>query len=276
MAVDAATLTFVGNATTIIRYGPLTLLTDPNFIAKGRRAYLGYGLSSRRLKGPAVRVDELPELDGVILSHLHGDHWDEVAERNLDRRLPILTTPVASRTLRRKGFRLAEGLRTWNSEILSKGDCQVRVTATPGRHAPGVLSRLLPPVMGTLLEFGPRGGEPELRVHISGDTLMYDELAEIGRRYPHIDAGIVHLGGTKLLGLIPASMDGKQGALWLETVDCATVVPVHYDDYAAFRSPLSEFERELGRRGLHERLRRVERGGTQTLTRQLRVKRVPH
>lgn len=271
MAVDAATLTFVGNATAIIKYGPFTLLTDPNFIRKGQRAYLGYGLTSKRLKDPAMRVDDLPELDGVILSHLHGDHWDGVAERRLDRRLPILTTPAASRALRRKGFRYAEGLRTWNSEILTKQDHQIRVTAMPGRHAPGPLRRMLPPVMGSMLEFGPRGGEPELRVYISGDTLLYDGLAEIRRRYPDIDVGIVHLGGTRLLRVVPATMDGRQGALWLETMDCATVVPVHYDDYTVFRSPLSDFERELGRRGLHDRLRRVERGGTRPLSRRQRV-----
>lgn len=271
MAVDAATLTFVGNATAIIKYGPFTLLTDPNFIRKGQRAYLGYGLTSKRLKDPAVLVDDLPELDGVILSHLHGDHWDGVAERRLDRRLPILTTPAASRALRRKGFRYAEGLRTWNSEILTKQDHQIRVTAMPGRHAPGPLRRMLPPVMGSMLEFGPRGGEPELRVYISGDTLLYDGLAEIRRRYPDIDVGIVHLGGTRLLRVVPATMDGRQGALWLETMDCATVVPVHYDDYTVFRSPLSDFERELGRRGLHDRLRRVERGGTRPLSRRQRV-----
>ncbi len=268
MAVEAVTLTFVGNATTIIRYGPFTLLTDPNFLRKGQRAYLGYGLTSRRLKDPALPVDGLPELDGVVLSHLHGDHWDRVAERHLDRRLPILTTPAASRALRRKGFRHAEGLRTWNSEVLTKGDHQIRVTAMPGRHAPGPLRRMLPPVMGSMLEMGPRGREPDLRLYISGDTLLYDGLAEIRRRYPDIDVGVVHLGGTRLLRTIPATMDGRQGALWLETMDCATVVPVHYDDYTVFRSPLSDFERELGRRGLHERLRRVERGGTRQLTRE--------
>ncbi|MEO3784078.1 MBL fold metallo-hydrolase [Actinocorallia sp. B10E7] len=272
MSGDAATLTFVGNATTVIRYGPFTLLTDPNFIRRGQRAYLGYGLSSRRLKDPAISVEDLPELDGVILSHLHGDHWDSVAERHLDRRLPVLTTPAASRTLRGRGFRQAEGLRTWGSQTLTKQDHQIRVTAMPGRHAPGAMRRLLPPVMGSLLEFGPRGGDPELRVYISGDTLMYGELAEIHRRHPHIDAGIVHLGGTRLLGLLTVTMDGEQGARWLETVGCATVVPVHYDDYTVFKSPLSDFEKELGRRGLHGRLRRVERGGTHLITRQQAVR----
>jgi len=34
-------LTFIGNATVLLRIGSFTLLTDPNFIRKGQRAYLG-------------------------------------------------------------------------------------------------------------------------------------------------------------------------------------------------------------------------------------------
>jgi hypothetical protein len=40
------------------------------------------------------------------------------------------------------------------------------------------------------------------------------------------------------------------------------VVPVHYDDYPVFRSPLSDFVAEMGRRGDTSRLRTVHRGET--------------
>lgn len=39
-------ITFVGNATVIIRYGGLTILTDPNFLHRGDHVHLGYGLTS--------------------------------------------------------------------------------------------------------------------------------------------------------------------------------------------------------------------------------------
>jgi L-ascorbate metabolism protein UlaG (beta-lactamase superfamily) len=53
-------LTFVGTATTVLRLGGFTLLTDPNFLHRGQRAYLGYGLTSKRLTEPALQPDELP------------------------------------------------------------------------------------------------------------------------------------------------------------------------------------------------------------------------
>lgn len=40
---QVGTLTFIGTATTLLRVGSFTVLTDPNFLHKGQRAYLGKG-----------------------------------------------------------------------------------------------------------------------------------------------------------------------------------------------------------------------------------------
>jgi len=135
LARPTGSLTFIGNATTLIRFGELTLLTDPNFLHRGQRAYLGYGLTSKRLTDPAVSISELPELDAVVLSHLHGDHWDRVAHRGLDHDLPVITTPHASRRLQWRGFPRATGLRTWTAHTITSGLTSVRITALPGRHS---------------------------------------------------------------------------------------------------------------------------------------------
>jgi hypothetical protein len=57
---DAGSLTFVGTATTILRLGSFAVLTDPNFLHRGQRAYLGKGLWSRRLTEPSMRVEDVP------------------------------------------------------------------------------------------------------------------------------------------------------------------------------------------------------------------------
>ena len=88
-------LTFIGTATTVLQLGPFTVLTDPNFLRRGQRAYLGKGLWSRRLTDPARSPEELPRLDAVVLSHLHGDHFDRVARASLGRDAPVVTTPQA-------------------------------------------------------------------------------------------------------------------------------------------------------------------------------------
>jgi L-ascorbate metabolism protein UlaG (beta-lactamase superfamily) len=263
---DAPSLYFIGTATTLIRYGDLTLLTDPNFLHQGERAYLGYGLTSKRLTSPALTPDQLPPLDAIVLSHLHGDHWDRRANHALDHDLPVLTTPHAARRLHWRGFARAVGLRTWTTHEMVVGETRLRVTAVPGRHAPGALQHVLPPVMGSVLEFGPIAGPVLLRLYISGDTLLVEELREIPRRFSDIHAAVLHLGGTRLPGGVMVTMDGQQGADLMELIDAGVAIPIHYDDYTRFKSPLADFRREVVKRGLLARVRFVERGQTVDLT----------
>src|SRR4051794_26645547 len=107
-----SSLFFVGTATTVVRRDGFTVITDPNFLRRGQRAYLGKGLSSKRLTEPAITVDEVPRLDAVALSHLHGDHYDRVTRKGLDPSVPVVTTTQGAKRLRKRGVSTT-GLRTW-------------------------------------------------------------------------------------------------------------------------------------------------------------------
>lgn len=254
-------LTFVGTATAVVRLGSFTLLTDPNFLHRGQRAYLGKGLWSRRLTEPSMRVDQVPPVDAVLLSHLHGDHFDRVARRHLARTPPVLTTPAASRKLRSWGFQ-AVGMPTWASETMRREDETLTVQALPGIHGRGLIRPLLPPVMGTLLDYeGPSGVR---RIYITGDTLTGDHLHEIRRRCESIDVVVAHLGGTRVL-FHTVTMDAPMGVQLLRDVPTSRVIPVHYDDYPVFRSPVSDFVDLLGRSGLATQVTVPRRGETVAL-----------
>jgi hypothetical protein len=49
-------VSFIGNATTLIRFGGLTILTDPAFLHKGEHVYLGHGIWARREVEPACHL----------------------------------------------------------------------------------------------------------------------------------------------------------------------------------------------------------------------------
>ncbi|MFD0772946.1 MBL fold metallo-hydrolase [Streptomonospora algeriensis] len=251
-------VTFIGTATTVITWRGLTVLTDPNFLHRGQYAYLGKGLIARRLTQPAATIGELPPIDAVVLSHLHGDHFDRVARRGLDRQVPVVTTPAAATRLHRWGFHRSIGLHTWHEHTLSAGDTTLRITSVPGRHAPHGFSWLLPPVMGTVLEFSaPR---TSLRIYVSGDTLLFPGLAEIKERYPDLDLMIVHLGGTKLPGGLVVTMDGSAGARLADLLRPRRTLPVHYEDYTVFASPLSDFLAAMETRNMAETVTVVPAG----------------
>lgn len=249
-------ITFVGTATVILRHAGFTILTDPNFLHKGDHVHLGFGMTSERLTEPAIDFEQLPLVDLVVLSHLHEDHFDRLVAERLAKTTPIVTTPHAARGLAKMGFTNLHALDTWQGLNVSKGGETLRVVAMPGKHAPVPLQWIFPSVMGSLLEFG-----TGVRLYVTGDTLLHDRLHEIPARYPEIDVGLLHLGGTRVLGVL-VTMDAAQGLEVLKIVKPNVAIPIHNDDYTVFESPRSEFERVVREAGLEDRVRYLERGET--------------
>lgn len=253
-----AQLTHIGNATVLLELGPFTVLTDPSFLHKGEHVHLGYGLTSKRVVEPSLRPEDLPPIDLVVLSHLHEDHFDVVAEAALDHTIPIVTTPHAAEALKLRGFTDTHGIDTWHAFRLERKGSSLQVTATPAQHGPRIFHKLLPPTMGSLLDYrGPRG-EP-FWLYISGDTLAVEQLREIPRRFPDIDLALLHLGGTRVLGVL-VTADAEHGLRMLRAIDPDEAIPVHYDDFDVFKSPLADFKKAVRSAGLEGKVRYLERG----------------
>jgi L-ascorbate metabolism protein UlaG (beta-lactamase superfamily) len=260
-SAESGSVQFIGTATVLIRYAGFTILTDPNFLHKGDHVHLGYGLKSQRLTEPAIPFDKLPPIDLVVLSHMHGDHFDQLVQEKLDRNMPIVTTPEASEKLADLGFKNRHALATWDALVVRKGGATLRVTAMPARHGPPGASVPLPETMGSMLEFS-ASGKAGYRMYISGDTLVYEDLEDIPRRYPDIDLALLHLGGTRILGVMKVTMDGKDGVKLMQLLAPHHAIPIHYNDYDVFKSPLSEFENEVKAAGLEGKVTYLKHGET--------------
>jgi hypothetical protein len=145
---DNASIFFVGTATTILEWEGIRLMTDPNFIHAGDHVHLGPGVRGTRKTNPAFDLDELPRIDVVLLSHYHGDHFDQEVEAQLRRNLPIITTPHAKSHLAHKAdgeaFTDVYELDAWKSMMIDiKGEGKerstekvpvIKVTGMPGKH----------------------------------------------------------------------------------------------------------------------------------------------
>lgn len=145
---ENASIYFVGTATTILEYANIRIMTDPNFLHAGDHVHLGPGVTATRRTDPALELDELPNIDLVLLSHYHEDHFDRVVEDRLRRDLPIVTTPHAKSHLQQKGdesFTDITALEFWESVLAGKTDGKerIKITGMPGKHVPdGVLDTL--------------------------------------------------------------------------------------------------------------------------------------
>lgn len=254
---------FIGNATVLIRYAGFTILTDPTFIHMHEKVQIAPTITSTRLTNPALDIEELPPLDLVVLSHFHGDHFDQVAVRKLDKSIPIVTTPHATEELSIRGFTKLHKLETWESISFVKDDVQLNIISMPGQHGSLPVAIFLPQVMGSILDFKTKGGQQLLRLYITGDTLVFDDIKEIPKRYPNVDVALLHLGGTMAMGIM-LTMDAKEGVEMFRIIHPKKAIPIHYNDYDVFKSPLEDFQRLAKEAGIEERIHYLKHGETYT------------
>lgn len=257
---DKGSVQFIGNATMLIRYAGFTILTDPNFLHKGDHAHLGYGLKTKRLTDPAIPLEKLPPIDLIVLSHFHGDHFDGLVQKKLDRNIPIATTAAARQELEKLGFKSLHPIQKWSTLTIKKADAQLRVTAMPARHGPPGVAVALPETMGSMLEFGKHGEHVGYRMYITGDTLVYDEIQEIPKRFSDINLALLHLGGTKILNTVLVTMDADQGVQMMKIIAPQHAIPIHYNDYDVFKSPIEDFQQQIRAAGLDNKVTYLKHG----------------
>jgi L-ascorbate metabolism protein UlaG (beta-lactamase superfamily) len=103
----AAVVTFIGHATFLIQTPAGNILTDPIY---SQRAGPLNVLGPRRVRQPAVLLDDLPPISTVLLSHNHYDHCDLRTLRLLAKRFdPTVVTPLGNGVLvRSAGVRRVE------------------------------------------------------------------------------------------------------------------------------------------------------------------------
>ncbi len=244
-------ITYVGGPTALLEIGGLRLLTDPTFEAPGRRYHFGWGATSRKLDGPAATPEQLGRIDAVLLSHdHHADNLDDAGLALLPTAGRVLTTPSAEGRLGGN----ATGLAPWSSTTLALPEGgELKVTATPARHGPPLSRPIVGEVIGFLLEWE---GQRDGAFWISGDTVYFDGVAEVGRRFD-VGSALLHLGGVKFPVTGPAryTMNAAEAVRVAAEFQLETIVPIHYEGWKHFRQGRAEVERAFGEAGIEDRVR---------------------
>jgi L-ascorbate metabolism protein UlaG (beta-lactamase superfamily) len=246
-------ITHVGGPTALIEVAGWRLLTDPTFDPAGGKYSFGWGTGSQKLTDPSASAEALLPIDAVLLSHdHHDDNLDKAGRAFLPQAGTTVTTEAGAKRLRRDGLSTVRGLAPWATTTLDPdaaadadraGRVPLTITATPCRHGPPG-SR---PIVGDVIGFALRWEGAAGALWISGDTVLYDGVREVGPRIGEIDVAVIHLGGVRfpITGPVRFTMTAREGIELCSSLRPRVVVPLHYEGWKHFREGRSAIEAEL-------------------------------
>jgi L-ascorbate metabolism protein UlaG (beta-lactamase superfamily) len=243
--------TYIGGPTILIEYGDLRFLVDPTFDPAGTD-YPTPIYTLHKTKDPAISANHIGSGDAVLLSHDH--HFDNLdnAGREFLKTVPrVITTKAGAARLGDS----AEGFEAWETTTVGKTDLDsVKVTATPARHGPPDGDR--GPVVGFVLE---KAGLPT--VYLSGDTVWYEEVAEVSHRF-NIDIAVLFMGAAIVpeVGAAHLTFTAEEAVQAAKAFSKAVIVPVHYEGWKHFSESRPEIEKAFEAAFLTERIEWLEPG----------------
>jgi L-ascorbate metabolism protein UlaG (beta-lactamase superfamily) len=251
--MNSLRITLIGGPTALIEIDGFRLVTDPTFDAPGSSYQLPH-VKLEKLTGPALGADAIGAVDAVLLSHdQHFDNLDFSGRDFLAKAGRVLTTTVGAKRLGNH----VEGLAPWaTTELNGKDGRSLMVTATPARHGPAGIEPFAGDVIGFVLTSKDDGRAP---VYISGDTVWFDGVAEVARRFP---AGVVlpFAGAAQTRGPFHLTMDTNDVIETARAFPDAVIVPLHTDGWAHFRQNAGDLRLSFDALGFGARLKLLEPG----------------
>src|SRR5262249_59967436 len=196
----------------------------------GRFYSFGWGTFSRKRSKPALQPDELGPVDAVLLSHdQHQDNLDRAGRAFLAQVPQVISTQPAARRL--GGI---TPLAEWEAHVVPENG--LRITATPAQHTGlKLLNPIAGKVLGWVLEWP---GQADGVLYISGDTVFFEGIHEVARRFPRIDTAILHTGRAGfpyLTGPLPYTFHARGALQALEVLKPRRFIPVHCTGWWHFR-----------------------------------------
>ncbi|MNS87477.1 metal-dependent hydrolase [compost metagenome] len=202
-------ITQIRNATLHVVYGGIRFLVDP--MLSDRHAWPGFeGSVNSEERNPLVHLpmtkEEIIDVDAVIVTHLHEDHWDEEARKILPKTLPIFAQNDAdAATIRDQGFsdvRVVSDTSSFNG---------VQLIKTNGRHGTDAHYAKIGKALGEAcgVVFKQAGAKT---IYLAGDTIWQEDVASALTTHQP-DVAILNTGYAMVIGIEGGIIMGTQDVL---------------------------------------------------------------
>jgi L-ascorbate metabolism protein UlaG (beta-lactamase superfamily) len=216
-------ITVVNHSTALIQQRAGNILTDPIW---SKRASPMSWLGPKRRRKPGVRMDDLPDIDAVLISHNHYDHLDLPTLRRLAVRGPsrFIVAARCARLLRSEKIEPVYEL-DWGESLTTSG---ISIHCVPALHfsARGIFDRNKTLWCGYAIEF------PERLVYFAGDTGFGSHFAEIREKFgaPHV--ALLPIGAYKPRWFMsPVHMTPEEAVRAHEILGAKTSIAIHHGTF---------------------------------------------
>ena len=234
--VERLRVTMVGHATLLIQVAGLNLLTDP--VWSDRASPLAFA-GPKRVTAPGVRMEDLPPIDAILLSHNHYDHLDIKTLKALHQRhAPLIVTPLGNDAIVRRhspAARIKAG--DWGAEVEIAPGAQVHIVPATHWSSRGIRDRRMALWSGFMLRAGGR------LVYFAGDTgygtgRIFRTMRE---RFGPPDLAIIPIGAYDPRWFMAAQhVDPEEAVQIMRDLDARAAVGVHWGTFKLTGEPRDE------------------------------------
>lgn len=222
--------TQVDTACIVININGFVIVTDPAFDKEGS-VYEG-PRTLYKMGSPKLQPSAIGPVDLVLLSHdQHKDNLDNAGREFIKTVTQVISTQEAVGRLAQNNI---TGLNEWESvDIATDKIPGLRITATPCQHAPTQeQTKISGHVIGFMIEWE---GQQNGALYISGDTVYFDGIEEIAKRFK-VHTAVLHVGkaGFPEINYMPLTFTTEMAIQTARLMNVENFIPTHFEGWKHF------------------------------------------